>query len=107
MWRAYWAVKERDPVWGGCAVGLAAALCLTEADTTIRSGIQRLLSERTVVSPMQRKYLRPLMGVGGRWTGFFLTPWRPAGSGVAADITPGPDEVLAPAAIGRGLRRSE
>jgi hypothetical protein len=27
-WWAYWAVKERDPVWGGCAVGLAAALCL-------------------------------------------------------------------------------
>jgi hypothetical protein len=26
-WWAYWAVKERDPVWGGCAVGLAAALC--------------------------------------------------------------------------------
>jgi hypothetical protein len=25
-WWAYWAVKERDPVWGGCAVGLAAAL---------------------------------------------------------------------------------
>jgi hypothetical protein len=26
-WWAYWAVKERDLVWGGCAVGLAAALC--------------------------------------------------------------------------------
>jgi hypothetical protein len=26
-WWAYWAVKERDPVRGGCAVGLAAALC--------------------------------------------------------------------------------
>jgi hypothetical protein len=26
VWWAYWAVKERDPVWGGCAVGLAAAL---------------------------------------------------------------------------------
>jgi hypothetical protein len=26
-WWAYWAVKERDPVWGGCGVGLAAALC--------------------------------------------------------------------------------
>jgi hypothetical protein len=26
-WWAYWAVKERDPLWGGCAVGLAAALC--------------------------------------------------------------------------------
>lgn len=26
-WWAYWAVKERDPVWGGCAVALAAALC--------------------------------------------------------------------------------
>ncbi|HEY6786848.1 MAG TPA: hypothetical protein VI365_06010, partial [Trebonia sp.] len=25
-WWAYWAVKERDLVWGGCAVGLAAAL---------------------------------------------------------------------------------
>ena len=25
-WWAYWAVKERDPLWGGCAVGLAAAL---------------------------------------------------------------------------------
>ena len=25
-WWAYWAVKERDPVWGGCAVALAAAL---------------------------------------------------------------------------------
>ena len=25
-WWAYWAVKERDPVWGSCAVGLAAAL---------------------------------------------------------------------------------
>jgi hypothetical protein len=25
-WWAYWAVRERDPVWGGCAVGLAAAL---------------------------------------------------------------------------------
>jgi hypothetical protein len=25
-WWAYWAVKERDPVWGACAVGLAAAL---------------------------------------------------------------------------------
>ena len=25
-WWAYWAVKERDPVWGGCAVGLAGAL---------------------------------------------------------------------------------
>jgi hypothetical protein len=38
-----------------------AALCLTEAGTTIRSGNQRLLSERTVVSPTQRKYLRPQM----------------------------------------------
>jgi hypothetical protein len=27
-WWAYWAVSERDPVWGGCAVGLAAALYL-------------------------------------------------------------------------------
>jgi hypothetical protein len=27
-WWAYWAVKERDPLWGGCAVGLAAALGL-------------------------------------------------------------------------------
>jgi hypothetical protein len=27
-WWAYWAVKERDLVWGGCAVGLAAALYL-------------------------------------------------------------------------------
>jgi hypothetical protein len=27
-WWAYWGVKERDPLWGGCAVGLAAALCL-------------------------------------------------------------------------------
>jgi hypothetical protein len=26
-WWAYWAVKERDLVWGGCAVALAAALC--------------------------------------------------------------------------------
>ena len=26
VWWAYWAVKERDPVWGSCAVGLAAAL---------------------------------------------------------------------------------
>jgi hypothetical protein len=25
-WWAYWAVRERDPLWGGCAVGLAAAL---------------------------------------------------------------------------------
>jgi hypothetical protein len=25
-WWACWAVKERDPVWGGCAVALAAAL---------------------------------------------------------------------------------
>jgi hypothetical protein len=25
-WWAYWAVKEHDPVWGGCAIGLAAAL---------------------------------------------------------------------------------
>jgi hypothetical protein len=25
-WWAYWAVKERDLVWGGCAVGLAVAL---------------------------------------------------------------------------------
>jgi hypothetical protein len=25
-WWAYWAVKERDPVWGACGVGLAAAL---------------------------------------------------------------------------------
>jgi len=25
-WWAYWALKERDPLWGGCAVGLAAAL---------------------------------------------------------------------------------
>jgi hypothetical protein len=31
-WWAYWAVKARDPVWGGCAVALAAALCpLAEA----------------------------------------------------------------------------
>ena len=28
VWWAYWAVKERDPVWGSCAVGLAAMLCL-------------------------------------------------------------------------------
>jgi hypothetical protein len=26
-WWAYWAAKERDVLWGGCAVGLAAALC--------------------------------------------------------------------------------
>ena len=26
-WWAYWAVKERDWVWGGCGVVLAAALC--------------------------------------------------------------------------------
>jgi hypothetical protein len=25
-WWAYWALTERDPVWGACAVGLAAAL---------------------------------------------------------------------------------
>ncbi|WP_187366114.1 hypothetical protein [Trebonia kvetii] len=25
-WWAYWAVKERDPVWGGCGIALAAAL---------------------------------------------------------------------------------
>ena len=27
-WWAYWAFRERDLVWGGCAVGLAAALGL-------------------------------------------------------------------------------
>ena len=27
-WWACWAVKEHDAVWGGCAVGLAAVLCL-------------------------------------------------------------------------------
>ncbi len=26
-WWAYWAARERDVVWGACAVGLAAALC--------------------------------------------------------------------------------
>jgi hypothetical protein len=26
-WWAYWAARERDVVWGGCAAGLAAALC--------------------------------------------------------------------------------
>lgn len=27
VWWAYWAARERDPLWGGCAVGLAAVLC--------------------------------------------------------------------------------